>query len=410
MVGIRPGGSRRNIIRSTSHVLAEKFGTRSTTKQYRRLIHRRLVKSRKRLIRTGLLLANITLLLGVTVFLLHSSPSGGAVKPVASVSDAQTSVVSNPLDQLSSADIAVQVARLTGLDEAVSATNHADSVSQQITMAPATAQASVINKPQLINNSNKSRKDIQAYMVKEGDTVGSLAAKFGVPSESIRWSNSVAGDSLTVGAQLLIPPVPGIVYTVKSGDTPESVAQRYNANKDAVVAFNDAEVGGLKPGERVVIPDGIVIPPPVARPAGATPAVGPARYAGGFAFGSAAIYGYNGYDPGWCTWYVANKRAAAGRPIPANLGDAWTWDDRAPAAGFGVGSTPAAGAVITNRVGAPGHVGYVEQVLDDGSIWVSDMNSHGQVSPSDPTPAGGFFRVSWRHVDPSQFGKYNFIY
>jgi len=47
-----------------------------------------------------------------------------------------------------------------------------------------------------------------------------------------------------------------VVWTVQNGDTPDSLAAKFRADKDKVIAFNDAEIGGLKVGEQVIIPDG----------------------------------------------------------------------------------------------------------------------------------------------------------
>lgn len=61
---------------------------------------------------------------------------------------------------------------------------------------------------------------------------------------------------LTPGAQILVPPVTGIVYTVKQGDTVASLASTYQADQNKIIAFNDAEIGGIQPGQRILIPDG----------------------------------------------------------------------------------------------------------------------------------------------------------
>ncbi len=330
--------------------------------------------------------------------MVKNAESGDAVRRGALNTSSDQEII-NPLDQLSSADIAVHIARMVRLDEATSVVNHADSVNAQLTTA--SSDANIISKPQVISTTTKTRKDIQRYIAKAGDTVSSLGTRFGVTSDTIRWSNGLSGENIQQGKELWISPINGIVYVVREGDTPESLAQRYRANKDAIIAFNDAELTGLPVGERIVIPDGVQ-PTPVRR------STAYASY--GFAFGNSAIYGYNGYDYGWCTWWAAKRRADIGRPIPANFGNACNWLRAAQRAGIATGGTPAAGAVIFTKSGCLGHVGFVEQVLPDGSAWVSDMNSRGQVSPTDPRPAGGWNRVSWRLVTPDQFSRYAFIY
>jgi surface antigen len=259
------------------------------------------------------------------------------------------------------------------------------------------AHTAVITKPQVVATDLKSRSDIMSYVVQAGESVSSIAAKFGVTSESVRWSNNLNGDAVAAGTTLTIPPVNGIVYTVKAGDTPDTLAQKYRANKEQIIAFNDAELTGLKVSERIIIPNGQLPAPVSARSA--------------YSYGSfSAVYGYNGYDFGFCTWYVANKRAQAGRPVPSNLGNASTWDDRAAGAGLPVNKTPSVGAaVVTSQRGA-GHVAYVERINADGSIWISEMNSRGQRGIDDPSPAGGWNRVDFKLVPASTAASYNYIH
>lgn len=269
----------------------------------------------------------------------------------------------NPLDQLSSADIALTIARLNNLPETTAINNQADSQAAELTMSPTTDN--VVSKPQVVATALKSRSDIKAYKTVSGDTISSLAAKFGVTSDSIRWSNGLVGDAVTAGVNLTIPPVTGIVYTVKAGDTIDSLATKYKASKDQIIAYNDTEIVGIKVGEQIIIPNGALPALAVARTY-ASPSVST-----GFAWGgSAPVYGYNGYDYGYCTWYVASRIA-----VPSNWGNANTWDNYAPQSGWTVSSVPRAGAVSQSDAGYEGHVAIVEAVSDDGSqIKYSDMN------------------------------------
>lgn len=334
--------------------------------------------------------ANAALLM-VAVFFITNNPDSGAAVRHASIANAEK-IQASPLDQLSSADIAVHAARLTDLPEKVAITNQADS--EASTLAITATENKVVAKPQIVATSLKSAKDIRTYITVPGDTLSSLAVKFGVTSDSIRWSNSLTSERLEPGRQLLIPPVNGIVYTVKSGDTAESLAQRYSSTKEQILADNDAEVNGLQVGQRILIRGGIQ---PVARAATSL------SYAG-----ARASYGYNGYDYGWCTWYVANKRLANGSPMPTNLGNAATWAVRAAAYGLATGRTPKVGAAVVTSTRGAGHVAFVERINEDGSIWISEMNSRGQVSIDNPAPAGGWGRVDYKILtDPS---RYSYVY
>jgi surface antigen len=175
------------------------------------------------------------------------------------------------------------------------------------------------------------------------------------------WSNNIVGNYIAPGVKLLIPPINGIVYTVKPGDTPASLASKFSANESLIVAYNDAEIKGIYPGERIIIPGGTEVSPASA-------------YASDYVWGSVPLYGYNGYDYGECTYWVAELRAQAGHPLPTDLGNAATWGIRAEAFGLPVGTTPAVGAAVVMSTVGYGHVAYVTAVHANGTITISEMN------------------------------------
>lgn len=353
------------------------------------------ITSKRRFVRYGLLALNIVLLGGIVIFVAQSTPSDSNSQSATSLtSDAPT----DPLDQLSSADIAVNLAQMTNMPEVLAVTNQADSVGAELTAPP--AQTTIISKPQAVATALKSRGDIKTHTVAAGETISSIATVYGVTSESILWSNGLTGNTVAAGTKLTIPPVNGIVYTVKAGDNPDTLAQKYRASKEQIIAYNDAELSGLKVGEQIIIPNG-------QQPTTTRSGYGGLVALGGFA----ATYGYNGYDYGFCTWYVADRRAKIGRPLPSNLGDAWTWDDRAAAAGIRVNNSPAVGAaVVTNTSRRPGHVAIVEVVNADGSVWISEMNSRGQVSITDTRPTGGWGKPDYKFISADQARSYNYIH
>ena len=357
------------------------------------------------MVRFALLGANLLLLTGIVVFVLRSNPS--ASQPILSGAKAGNSELANPLDTLSSADIAATVSRMTALPESTAVVNMADSVDAQLGVDASGTQ--LAEKPQVFDTALKSRKDIRTYVTKEGDTMSVLANKFGITSDTIRWSNDLTGEKLLAGKELVVSPVNGIAYKVKPGDTPEGLAQRFRADKSRIITFNDAEINGLPVNEYIVIPDGTIIA--ATRSASSLSA----KFSWG---GNAPIYGSNGYDYGFCTWWVAVRRAQIGRPVPSNLGNAVSWKALAPRAGLGVGNTPAAGAVIwtdpakmSGYYRSFGHVGFVEKVNPDGSIWVSDMNSSGYTSmDTNSSRGGGWGRTSYRLLSAAQAATFSYIY
>jgi surface antigen len=332
---------------------------------------------------------NILLLGAIGVFMLRGTQAEHVLENSLATSSGDAS--SEPLDQLSSADVAVNAAKALALPETPGVINQAQSVNAELAIAP--ADTTVVAKPQTVATKFASSKDIKSYTVQGGDNVASIAAKFNITSDSVMWSNNLSGNSVNADTKLAIPPINGIVYTVKNGDTIDNLSQKYRANKEQLVAVNDIELSGLKIGQQILIPNGVQ-PAPVFT-----------------ARAIAAVYGpYNGYDYGWCTWYAANRRNQMGNPVPGNLGNANTWAALAASFGIATGPSPRAGAVAMKHARAPGHVGVVESVNGDGSFWMSEMNSSGQASMADSSPRGGWGVVDWKLVPESSVGTYTFIY
>ena len=331
----------------------------------------------KRLIRFGLVGANGIVLVGVLFFVISSSR---AEKPaVVAARTSAASTAASPVDRLTAFDVAANVAKAVDLPEKTPITNQAQSA--HVAVLVSASDTSVAAKPQVVVTAQKSWRDITDYTVAAGDTVSSVAQKFGVTSESVRWSNGLQGDALNAGNKLIIPPVNGVVYTVKNGDTPQSIASSYHTNADKIIQYNDAE-NGLVIGKRIIIPDGQIIPVVTARTRTTT------AYTTGGSF--TPTYGSNGYDWGWCTYYAAARAGA-----PGNWGNANTWAYYARLSGWTVSSTPTAGAIFQTSSGWAGHVGIVEEVYENGTMKVSDMNGF-----------AGFGRVGYAVVPVSSYPNY----
>lgn len=96
---------------------------------------------------------------------------------------------------------------------------------------------------------------------------------------------------------------------------------------------------------------------------------------------SAAI---NGGAWGNCTYYVYNRVAQLGKPIPSpSMGHAFMWSNSARGMGYSVSHTPKTGTIAVFSQGVAGsdptygHVAFVEKVFSDGSVLVSEMNVQG---------------------------------
>lgn len=101
--------------------------------------------------------------------------------------------------------------------------------------------------------------EISVYVVREGDTLGSIAEMFGVSANTIRWANNLSTNTLKVGQELVILPISGVRHVVKSGDTIQSLATKYKADLDDILSYNNIPKGAkLTLGDTIIIPDGVI--------------------------------------------------------------------------------------------------------------------------------------------------------
>ena len=130
---------------------------------------------------------------------------------------------------------------------------------------------------------------------------------------------------------------------------------------------------------------------PAPAPAAATPA--PAAQTSSYTYTTGG--GFPAVDPsfraainggyfGQCTYYVFNRMAQVGTPIGHSMmGNAAEWPAYARSYGYSVSNSPSAGSAIVFQQGLAGadptygHVGFVEAVNADGSLYISEMNVRG---------------------------------
>ena len=238
-----------------------------------------------------------------------------------------------------------------------------------------------LEKPS-ITNIIVSRGVIE-HVVADGETIDTIASKYGISVDQVRWSNGLKTATVAPGTVLYLPSVSGIVYTVKSGDTIESIAAKYGSTAAEITALNDLEVSGITEGARIVIKNGSLPEterPEYVAPKPATTTYRTTTYRYSYLGNTSErqnitvlgrIYGLGGpYGAGQCTQWAWSKR----RDLPSTLGNANTWAANAARAGYVVNRTPSAGAIFQTSSGWYGHVGYVEAVNGDGSITVTEMN------------------------------------
>lgn len=98
---------------------------------------------------------------------------------------------------------------------------------------------------------------IVTYIVREGDTLSSIAKMYDIPQSTIRWANDLTNKSvIQPGDKLTILPVPGIKYTVKKGDSLASIAKKYGGDAGDIASFNGVDDSTLAVGTDIIIPNG----------------------------------------------------------------------------------------------------------------------------------------------------------
>ena len=117
----------------------------------------------------------------------------------------------------------------------------------------------------------KPRDKIIDYKVNEGDTLASIAKKFDISVETIKWANDLKSDTIKVNQILKIPPITGVVHKVKSGDNIYSIAKKYNVDPQKIVNFPfndfvDMDTFTLAVGQVLYVPDGIIKEESLATP------------------------------------------------------------------------------------------------------------------------------------------------
>lgn len=125
------------------------------------------------------------------------------------------------------------------------------------------------------------------YKVQEGDTLDSIATKFGIDVLVLMALNNKTDALIRVGDEILVPnpglsldtptPIPTgwrgtIEYRVAVGDTVELIAVRFNSTVDAILAENEAleNVNEIFVGQILMIPVNIATPLPTPTPGLAT--------------------------------------------------------------------------------------------------------------------------------------------
>jgi murein DD-endopeptidase MepM/ murein hydrolase activator NlpD len=105
------------------------------------------------------------------------------------------------------------------------------------------------------------------HVVAPGETLGTIAAQYGVSAQSILASNPIDAKMLGIRQELRIPRVVGVPHTVAEGETVESIATTFNVPSSNIRFFPANRLGNGRPlqaGEEIFVPGAATVATPEA--------------------------------------------------------------------------------------------------------------------------------------------------
>ena len=108
-----------------------------------------------------------------------------------------------------------------------------------------------------VDNAASSSDPITVYIVREKDTLDSIAKANKTSKQAIIYANSdiSRADLVTPGQTLIIFPIKGVVYKVKKGDSLENLAKKYKVSSADILEYNlMGSSKDLKVGQEILLP------------------------------------------------------------------------------------------------------------------------------------------------------------
>ena len=95
------------------------------------------------------------------------------------------------------------------------------------------------------------------YIVAKGDTLWSIANKYGITVDELINYNNLPSSTISIGQELKIPTgevANPTTYTVQSGDTLWSISRKYNVSVNDIIQANNLSSSVLQIGQTLIIP------------------------------------------------------------------------------------------------------------------------------------------------------------
>ena len=95
------------------------------------------------------------------------------------------------------------------------------------------------------------------HTVVRGDTISTIAQKYGIPIATLRTMNNLDTDILSISQKITIPRINGVQYAIQRGDTLTTIAQKYGiSDVNTILVANDMSRGStLSVGKKLLLPN-----------------------------------------------------------------------------------------------------------------------------------------------------------
>ena len=112
-----------------------------------------------------------------------------------------------------------------------------------------------IGQKLLVSSANNDMSSDNMYTVKSGDTLYGIASKYDITVDVLKNANNLASNTLSVGQKLIIPTNTSYnTYTVVAGDTLYGIAQKFGTSVDSLKSLNNLSSNILTIGQKLLIP------------------------------------------------------------------------------------------------------------------------------------------------------------
>jgi LysM repeat protein len=121
--------------------------------------------------------------------------------------------------------------------------------------------------PVPINATAPKQRGVQNYIVQQGDSLGTIAYRFGISINTILWANGLTARSvIKPGQTLSVLPTDGVLHTVKKGETIGKIAKQYGVSESDIISGNSLGSGAIiSIGKELIVPGGKAVAAVAAR-------------------------------------------------------------------------------------------------------------------------------------------------